>query len=166
MWTCLCIGILGSRAIKVAWLHDMDSAQAVSEMLNLSMLPISAQGLAFFAILTSFLIQGLTISHFLRDALHLAGRRHESTITTLMALLPPLVLSLLFPQLFFKALGFAGGICAVILFGVLPVMMVYKGRYKMKHELSDKVFGGKVLLTAILVFAILVFIYQCLVIAH
>ncbi|PCI75329.1 tyrosine transporter [Candidatus Aerophobetes bacterium] len=160
VWNALCIGVLNQHQIGQAYAQDMDAAQAISQVLTLKMLPISAQGLAFFAILTSFLIQGLTISHFFRDGLNLKGKKWATLFTTLLALVPPLIFSLIYPQLFFKALGFAGGICAVVLFGLFPVIMVYRGRYLMQHHLKDKVYGGKVVLSGIFIFALFIFGYQ------
>ncbi len=49
---------------------------------------------------------------------------------------PSADLSVIYPQLFFKALNFAGGICAVILFGLLPVAMVWIGRYRKETAAS------------------------------
>lgn len=165
IWNVLCIGVLSGAQVERAFTSDMDAAQMISQVLHSQMLPISAQGLAFFAILTSFLIQALTISHFLKDGLKLGSRGEESVISTLLALVPPLICALMYPQLFFKALGFAGGICAVVLFGIFPVVMVYKGRYKMGHMLADRVRGGVGLLGLVLTFAVFIFIYQSWVMA-
>jgi tyrosine-specific transport protein len=78
----------------------------------------------------------------------------------LLALAPPLVLSLIYPQLFFKALNFAGGICAVILFGILPVAMVWIGRYRKQIISSYEVPGGRPLLCGVLFFSLFVLFFQ------
>ena len=80
--------------------------------------------------------------------------------TALLALLPPLIFTMLFPQLFFAAINFAGGICAVILFGIFPVMMVWIGRYRDKKEGSYRHFAGKGSLSLIFLFALFIFFYQ------
>jgi tyrosine-specific transport protein len=62
--------------------------------------------------------------------------------------------------LFFKALNFAGGICAVILFGILPALMVWIGRYKKANSGAYKMPGGKPALVFIMAFAISILFIQ------
>ena len=78
----------------------------------------------------------------------------------MLALLPPLILSLIYPQLFFKALNFAGGICAVILFGLLPVFMVWRGRYFLPPRPTYQMKGGKPALVLIFAFALFILFVQ------
>ncbi len=47
-----------------------------------------------------------------------------------LVVLPPFIATLIEPNLFLHALDFAGGICAVTLFGILPAVMAYR-RQKM-----------------------------------
>ena len=69
-------------------------------------------------------------------------------------LLPPTLLTLSDPHLFLKALGFAGGFADVILFGVLPVTIVWIGRYVKKIEGPYKAPGGKLFLIGVLLFSL------------
>lgn len=114
--------------------------------------------LAFFAILTSFLAQALSLTHFWADGLKVSYKKHEAVWLCVLALLPPLLFSILYPQIFFKALNFAGGICAVILFGMLPVFMVWRGRKQ--HSKLYQLRGGKPLLLLIFLFALFVAFFQ------
>ena len=52
--------------------------------------------------------------------------------------------------------SFAGGICAMVLFGILPIWMVWVGRYRRKHPSEYHVSGGKASLIIGLLFAFLV----------
>jgi tyrosine-specific transport protein len=121
---------------------------------------VFSQGLAFFAILTSFLAQALSLVHFLADGLKINYKKQENISLCILALLPPLVLSIIYPQLFFKALNFAGGICAVILFGLLPVAMVWIGRYRKVTPASYQMPGGKPVLVLIFGFALCILFLQ------
>jgi len=83
----------------------------------------------------------------------------ESISVCVLALLPPLVFAIIYPQIFYMALNFAGGVCAVILFGIFPALMVWLRREKEKNAFYQ-VFGGKGLLVIILIFASFIFINQ------
>lgn len=163
VWEIIALGVLpigGSRGIMASYLSDTDAAQALRNFLGSSYVGYFAQTLAFFAILTSFLAQTLSIVHFLRDGFKLKSKHRESVGLCIIALLPPLVFSIAYPQLFFQALNFAGGICAVVLFGIMPALMVWKGRYHKKMDKPHLVVGGKPVLLLILCFAAFIFFYQ------
>jgi tyrosine-specific transport protein len=163
IWEILVLGIVpleGSNGILSSLKRDQEASQALSGILGVSWVATLAQALAFFAILTSFLAQSLSLVHFLADGLKVAHHKKENFPICLLALGPPLALSLAYPQLFFKALNFAGGICAVVLFGVLPVLMVWIGRYRRAIVTPYRVQGGKPLLVAVLLFSLLIFFFQ------
>lgn len=161
VWEILVLGILTDGQIISAFKDDIDAAQALKNLLGSSSFGFSAQALAFFAVLTSLLAQSLGLSHFIADGLKIPhGNRRENPWTALLALLPPLIFTMLFPQLFFEAINFAGGICAVVLFGLFPVMMVWIGRYRQNKEGSYRHIAGKPLLALIFLFALFIFFYQ------
>jgi tyrosine-specific transport protein len=153
LWQVIALGTLPSPVIEESYSKDIDAAEAIKTFLGASWIGAAASVMAFFAILTSFLAQGLGLVHFLQDGFKIKVERRENPWMCLLALLPPLLFSILFPGLFFKALNFAGGICAVVLFGLFPVVMAWKG----------KVTSGvrsKVVLGGIFAFALFVFSYQ------
>ncbi len=115
---------------------------------------------AFFAIITSFIGVALSFVDFLADGFQIKKDRTGKLIITSMALGPPLFFSLLYPKLFIQALNYAGGFGAVILFGVLPALMAWVGRYRKK--LWDKMIlpGGKFTLVLIILFGCSVFALQ------
>ncbi len=225
VWEILVLGIVpfsGPTGLVASLKNDREASQSLSLILRSPSVRIFSQGLAFFAILTSFLAQALSLVHFLADGLkikykepvaklHVSGKskilatsgqnlhagsagggedilekgaepplgqrapkgrfsaaksfatgsnKQENLWLCALALLPPLVLSLIYPQLFFKALNFAGGVCAVILFGVLPVAMVWIGRYRKAPPTTYRMSGGKPALVLILCFALFILFLQ------
>lgn len=163
LWQIIVLGIVpfgGESGILESYKEGAEASQALIGYLGSSWVSYFATALAFFAILTSFLAQALSLSHFWADGLKVSYKKHEEGWLVLLTLLPPLFLSILFPNIFLEALGFAGGICAVILFGILPVLMVWKGRYKKKIEAEYRVFGGKVLLVLLFMGALFVAFFQ------
>lgn len=166
VWEFLVLGIVpleGSFGLISAYLQDKEGAQALAGFVSSSWLSVFAQGLAFFAILTSFLAQSLSLVHFLADGLKVSYRTKENIVLCLLVLCPPLVCSVIYPKLFFGALDFAGGICAILLFGVIPIISVWIGRYFKQEKSSYQLFGGKSSLICILLFGLFVFFFELLV---
>lgn len=113
-----------------------------------------AQYFAFFAIVTSFLGNSLSFVDFLSDGFKIKKDAFGKLCLCLLVIVPPFVLALIYPRIFLMALNYAGAFGAVILFGILPVLMVWSGRYQ--KGLGDKrlVPGGKVVLFGIIAFAL------------
>ena len=163
IWEVLVLGIVpleGAHGLISTLKKDQEASQAIAAIIGSPTIGIFSQGLAFFAILTSFLAQALSLVHFLADGLKLNYKKHENLSLCILALLPPLILSIIYPQLFFKALNFAGGICAVILFGLLPVAMVWIGRYRNANRGAYTMPGGKPALLLIFTFSLFILFIQ------
>ena len=164
IWQFVVIGtvpVAGKNGIIESYKHGVDGAEAMKRVLNIPAIGFFAQIMSFFAILTSFLAQGLTIVHFLADGLKVKTKgKRENPFLCLLAFLPPLVFALLKPAVFFKALNFAGGICAIVIFGFLPTLIVYRGRYFLQKTGAYRVRGGKLLIITLFLFALCIFCYQ------
>ena len=159
LWSLLVLGVVpfdGANGILATYHRGEEATAAMRLTLGSSRITYFAQAFAFFAIITSFLAQGLSLTHFLADGLKKEPIRKNTRWLCILALLPPLGMALLMPQIFFRALSFAGGICAMILFGLLPVGMVWIGRYRKKETSSYHVMGGKPALFLAFGFAVLV----------
>lgn len=73
-------------------------------------------------VLTSFLGVALSLSDFLADGLKVKKEKSGLWLTAALTLLPPLVVVLLFPSIFLKALNYAGILCIILLFA-MPILM-------------------------------------------
>jgi tyrosine-specific transport protein len=105
---------------------------------------ILVDGFSLLAVATSFIGFVLGLSEFVAEALGLpvgSGKAIPYAVT----LVPPLGLALAFPGLFFKALDFAGTYGVLVLFGLVPVAMVWSERYGESDTLSSREVapGGK-----------------------
>nr|XP_048323861.1 tyrosine-specific transport system-like isoform X2 [Ziziphus jujuba var. spinosa] len=107
---------------------------------------------SLLAIATSYIGFVLGLSDFLADLLKLpSGDR--TPLPYLLTLFPPLALSLLDPEIFFKALDFAGTYGVLLLFGILPAAMSWSDRYSSPSpslKLPQLVPGGRVTLSLII----------------
>lgn len=156
IWSLLVLGVVEPNAIQDSYQKGEEATIALRAVLGSTAISHFAQGFAFFAIVTSFLAQGLTLTHFLADGFKLIPSRKNLWWLCSLALIPPLILALYNPQIFFKALSFAGGICAMVLFGILPICMAWVGRYQRKHASPYHVSGGKPALIIGILFSFLV----------
>lgn len=107
---------------------------------------------SFLAIATSYIGFVLGLSDFVSDLLKLPSGQ-QRPLPYLLALVPPLLLSLLDPEIFFKALDFAGTYGVLVLFGVLPAAMSWSERYSGASDsprISPLVPGGKFTLSVVM----------------
>ncbi len=159
LWSLLILGVVpfeGANGLFESCKRGEEATQALHAALGSSAITSLAQGFAFFAIVTSFIAQGLTLTHFLADGLKLSPTKKTVFFLCLLALIPPFIFALYDPSVFFKALSFAGGVCAMVLFGILPVLMVWVGRYKKALASNYQVWGGKFSLVLALAFSVFV----------
>jgi tyrosine-specific transport protein len=87
---------------------------------------------AFFAITTSFLGVTLGLKDFLKDGLQIPGNKNRFFLF-MVTFIPPFFIAQFSFNVFISALRFAGGIGCALLLGLMPILMVWKGRYKIGH---------------------------------
>ncbi|GJU60641.1 tyrosine-specific transport protein-like protein isoform X1 [Tanacetum coccineum] len=107
---------------------------------------------SLLAIATSYIGFVLGLSDFLSDLLKLPSDRSRP-LPYLLTLFPPLILSLLDPDIFFKALDFAGTYGVLVLFGILPAAMTWSDRYSTSSvslNLPQLVPGGRFTLSLVI----------------
>lgn len=119
-----------------------------------------AQYFAFFAIITSFLAQALALVDFLRDALGVSNNWINRIWLVFLVLTPPYIFSMAYPGVFINALGLVGGFAAIIIFVIMPVLMVWKIRYKRKDKKHKIVLGGRPMLILILLIGLSIMTLQ------
>lgn len=151
----------GPISITNSYVNCEISTEPLAALFDSSLITVCAQYFAFFAIITSILGQAMSVKDFFADGFNM----HRSTIKerlalTLMTFLPPFTLSLTSPHIFGLALELTGGVACMILFGILPGCMVWRGRYHLKLTSSYRVPGGKLTLAIIVGFASLILILE------
>lgn len=144
LWNYVILGMLSVENLQ----------QSQGEEMVVGLLEGSAKGglvllfvkaFSFFALFTSFLAIAVSFIDFFRDGLKksLKGGMGSELLIYALVFLPPALCSLLYPHLFLRALGFAGGVVDVILYGALPAAIVWVGRYVKKAQGPYQVAGGK-----------------------
>lgn len=160
MWEWIILGIVPLENFRVALNQGEIATEALKNAVGASWILDVAQAFAFFAIVTSFLSVALSFVDFLADGLKIKKTVQGKLSLILLALVPPFICALLYPDIFLVALSTGGRFGAVILFGILPILMVWKGRYTQQLGLPQLLPGGKPILIALMTFSIWVILLQ------
>jgi tyrosine-specific transport protein len=119
---------------------------------------------AFFAMTTSFVPLALSFFDFLADGLKWKKKGFRRVILTSTVFGIPMMIAIAYPTIFLVALGYAGGISCAFLFGLMPPLLVWFGRYvhRYSHQ-HHQLPGGKATLITLMAFALFILgseIYQ------
>ena len=159
-WQWLIIGAVAPGAIEEALEKGMPATAALQSLTGNPVVMKLGQFFAFFAIITSMLGVAFSMVDFLGDGLKIRATGNKRIILCVAVFLPPLVLSALDPTIFVGALGFAGGFGEAFLNGLLPVALVWVGRYSRKLGGHEQVPGGKLMLGVLMVLALSVTAFE------
>lgn len=114
---------------------------------------------SFFALVTSFFGVSLSLFDFLADGFRVKKNFSGKMSLLFMMFIPPLLFSIFYPKGFIVALGYAGVFVAV-LYGILPAVMVWRGRYIKNIKEPYKVPGGKFTPAIVFLGALLIIFLQ------
>ncbi len=145
-WEFLTLGIIpaqGEEGLFAGYQQGLNGATLLSLRLKQADLSLLAQFFSLFAIITSFLGVSLSLRDFLADGLRIQKTPKGRLVLYLLTFIPPLLFTLTDPRAFLDALEYAGVFGVVTLLGLLPVLMVWRGRYSQNRESSFRVPGGK-----------------------
>jgi tyrosine-specific transport protein len=154
IWEAIILGLVPLEDFRTTLANGDIATQALKKAVGSSWILDVAESFAFFAIVTSLLSVALSFVDFLADGLKIKKNPSGKIALVLLVLLPPFLLALVYPTIFLTALKYAGGLGAVLLFGILPALMVWKGRYQLHNHHQQLVPGGKPILIVIVVFAL------------
>lgn len=159
LWQLIIVGIIpldGSDGLIAAFNKGQNAVVPLSLYLNNNTVLNIGRGFAFFAVTTSYLGISIAFLDFLADGFKLKKSRKGRLVACLLMFLIPLIICLIDPHLFLTALNWAGGIGVALLLGLIPVLMVWAGRYYQGHSLMhQQVKGGKITLGILMLFVVL-----------
>ena len=151
LWQWAALGAIPPQELLSAYAKGLAATQPLTELLATPWIATLAVGFAFFALATSFLGVSLSLSHFLTDGLGLSALRRGKAASLILTFLPPLGFALFFPAGFILALEYAG-LFVVFLLGILPVLMVWRGRYRLGLAQGQPALGSRPALALTLLF--------------
>ncbi len=163
LWQWLILGIVpleGAGGFREALDSGDMATQALRRSVGTAWIVTIAEYFAFFAIVTSLLSVALSFVDFLADGLHVRRTIKGRALLCTLTLLPPFGIAVGYPTIFLKALGYAGAYGAVILFGIIPALMVWVGRYRRDWDMKRLLPGGRPILILVIAFASAIVLLQ------
>lgn len=164
IWMTLLLGIIpveGEGGFREALNAGEMATQTLRNAVGGSWVTTAMHYLAFFSIVTTLLAVGLSFVDFLADGLKVKKDHKGKFLLCLLTLGPPFIFATVYPNLFFSALNYAGGFGAVLLFGILPAIMVWAGRYRNQRQDTVRIVpGGKAVLVAVIIFSVGIMLLQ------
>jgi tyrosine-specific transport protein len=115
---------------------------------------------SFFALITSFLGISLGLFDFLADGLSIPKKGWWTVLLGSLVIVPSLFFAIRYSRAFYVAMSTSGGFGDTILSGIMPLMMVWIGRYYRKCSDHYRVCGGKFLIVITFIFYSIVFILE------
>ncbi len=111
-------------SILAAFKLNQPATIPLDMMLKSSVFNKASLGFAIVAMSTAYIATGVALMSFIKDLT--SGRTVNKLFTWLIAFMPPLVVSIFFPNVFLKALNIVGGVGVGTLFGILPGLLLIK----------------------------------------
>lgn len=107
---------------------------------------------AFFALTTSFIPLALSFFDFLADGLKWEKKGARRVALCAVVFGVPMIIAIAFPNIFLVALGYAGGFSCAFLFGLMPPVLAWVGRYIKRYpQEREQLPGGKPVLIFLMI---------------
>jgi len=157
VWELLILGIVPHEALEQAAAEGKNAVEPLKYFVQSETLNTIGKTFAFFAMTTSFVPLALSFYDFMADGRKLKKKGTNKTFLIAVIFIIPLIVAVIYPNVFLVALGYAGGISCAFLFGLMPPLMAWICRYlKLYPREHRQLPGGKPLLVFLMVFAFLI----------
>jgi tyrosine-specific transport protein len=166
IWQFVILGIVpveGSNGLKEALIRGEPATQFLRSHVEGVWLVPFAEFFGFFAIATSFIGIALGLFDFLADGLKIKKQGWGKFFLTLLVIIPTYFIAVNFERIFLIALDLTGGYGDTILNGLIPVAMVWVGRYHLGYKSHISLPGGKPLLIVIFAFFLAALVMEILI---
>lgn len=157
LWEFLILGIVPHEQLLEAGRLGQNSVTPLRNVIGTSNVYLIGKYFAFFTLTTSFIPFSLSFFDFLADGLKVKKKGINKVFLLLAIFGVPLVIALIYPNIFLVALGYAGGFSCALLFGFFPPLMVWVGRYLKKTPPEYRMLpGGKGFLAFLMIFSLFI----------
>lgn len=165
LWQWLILGTVpleGPYGLATAFAKGDPATEYMRRAVESPLVSFVAEFFGYFAIVTSFLGMALGLFDFLRDGFHIHRTKRGRFVLGTLVAVPTVIIAIYFERAFLVAMDTSGGIGDAILNGMMPVMMVWVLRYRLKDKADYRLRGGKFLLGGIFLFYFLAFCLEIL----
>jgi|JI10StandDraft_1071094.scaffolds.fasta_scaffold00578_3 tyrosine-specific transport protein len=161
VWQWLVIGAIPQKILTKTLEEGTSITAAFSIASGNPSFAIIGRFFAFFAIVTSILGVAFSMVDFLGDGFQVTERRGLKRIgLTLLTFVPPFILATLKPDIFTTALGIAGGFGEAFLNGLLPIGLIWVGKYSRGLKADLNWLENKAILSLLILYALFVTILE------
>lgn len=161
VWQWLVIGAIPQKILTKTLEEGTSITAAFSIASGNPSFAIIGRFFAFFAIVTSILGVAFSMVDFLGDGFQVTERRGLKRIgLTLLTFVPPFILATLKPDIFTTALSIAGGFGEAFLNGLLPIGLIWVGKYSRGLKADLNWLENKAILSLLILYALFVTILE------
>lgn len=151
----------GANGLREALESGASATVTLRGRFNHWSLDVLADSFAFLAVVTSYLGLSFALFYFLKDSLQEIKIKLSRSSIILLTAVPTLFLAILYPKALLQCLDMSGGFGDTILSGLIPIGMVWVGRYKKKLDASYETPGGKLALIIATLFFLVILLQNC-----
>ncbi len=156
LWQWMILGTLSPNEIAISTEQGIPVTHTLQEVTGSSVIRALGGYFGFFALVTSFLGVSLSMVDFFADGLKVERQGNKRVLLCFLVFLPPAFFAAIYPGIFLEALGIAGGFGEAILNGLIPILMVWMGRYHLKLTSEYRAVGERPILFILLLFTFLI----------
>lgn len=131
IWAIVVIGRLpvigdGVDTIDYAFNNNLPATVPLSHIVRNPIFTLSSIVFPLLSITVAYMANGTALTGFLRDLTTTYFHKSGKFLVSALVFMPPLAVSLIYPNLFLEALDIVGGFGIDIIFGILPGVVVVK----------------------------------------
>lgn len=138
-WLLVGIGVLpldtSSIGLENAFEKNLPATIPLAEAMHSQLFLVLASFFSMVAITTAYLANGMGLIGFMDDLTSHHLGKVNPILSRLLAFVPPLAIAIVYPDVFLKAIDFAGGFGIVTLFGILPSIIAIRKAKKPYEKL-------------------------------
>jgi tyrosine-specific transport protein len=158
LWVLVVLGGLhvighGPATIAIACAHGEPANVPLAVDLHSHLFVVFSLIFAMLAVTASYMANGTGLMNFIKDLTTSYLKKKHRLLIAVLSFAPPLIITMINPNIFLKALNIVGGVGEVILFAIFPAFVLLRHIYRNRDEAKRK------LLPALLTLFISVFIF-------
>ena len=115
---------LSKDTIEEAYWHGLPATVPMADILKSRVFTMFAAVFAVFAVTASYMANGAGLFGFIRDMTVTYLKKDSRFLVGCISFLPPLMVALVYPDIFLDALDVVGGVGETILFAILPAFIL------------------------------------------
>ncbi len=130
-WVLVVLGTLkenhaGVTSVIYAQVHNLTANVPMTEILHNKTFEFSALIFALLSVTCSFMANGAGLFGFITDLCTDYLKTDNKLLISILAFAPPIIIALIYPEIFLVALSLVGGVGEDVLFALLPGVIIVK----------------------------------------